>query len=134
MTPDPSPPSGMRELLLSPLGHTWILDLDGVILKHNGYKEDGADAFLPGAQAFLRSIPRKDMVVFLTSREERFREETERFLRENGVRYDHILFGAPYGERILVNDRKPSGLPTSVCVNTQRDVWSGLSFREDESL
>ena len=24
-------------LTLSPLGHTWILDLDGTIVKHDGY-------------------------------------------------------------------------------------------------
>ena len=38
---------------LSPLGHTWILDLDGTIVKHNGYKIDGYDTFLDGAKEFL---------------------------------------------------------------------------------
>ena len=32
-----------KEIVLSSLGHTWILDLDGTLVKHNGYKIDGAD-------------------------------------------------------------------------------------------
>lgn len=28
----------MNEIVISQLGHTWILDLDGTIVKHNGYK------------------------------------------------------------------------------------------------
>jgi hypothetical protein len=43
-------------LTLSPLAHTWLLDLDGVIVKHNGYKLDGRDTLLDGAMKFLRSI------------------------------------------------------------------------------
>ena len=37
-----------NELLLSTLGHTWIFDLDGTIVKHNGYLIDGKDTLLPG--------------------------------------------------------------------------------------
>ena len=36
--------------IMSSLDHTWILDLDGTILKHNGYKIDGKDSFLDGAR------------------------------------------------------------------------------------
>ena len=45
------------------------------------------------------------------------------FLEENAVRYDMILFNMPMGERIVVNDRKPSGLETAVAVNLDRDVF-----------
>lgn len=123
----------MKELILSNLGHTWILDLDGTIVKHNGYKIDGEDTFLDGAKEFLNSIPVEDMIIFLTSRTEEYRELTECFLRENGVRYNHIIFGAPFGERILVNDKKKSGLAMAACVNGDRDIFS-ISFRIDESL
>lgn len=116
-----------HKLFLSRLGHTWIFDLDGTVCKHNGYKTDGEDTLLPGALEFLRQIPEKDMIVFLTSREEAYREATESFLQRHHIRYDHIIFGAPYGERILVNDAKPRGLITSIAVSTQRDAWCGLS-------
>ena len=124
----------MGEITLSALGHTWILDLDGTIIKHNGYKIDGEDSFLPGAEEFLYGIPEKDMVVFLTSRTEDVREKTEIFLKKNNVKYDHIIFNAPYGERILINDNKLSGLKTGVAINTTRDVFMACRFCEDENL
>ncbi len=111
-----------RKIELSPLGHTWILDLDGTLVKHNGYLVDGKDTFLCGALEFLRAIPEKDMILFLTSRTKEASQMTEQFLQENNVRYDQIIYGAPYGERILVNDQKPSGLKTAVAVNTVRNV------------
>lgn len=119
---------GSKPIGLSSLGHTWILDLDGTMVKHNGYKTDGRDTFLPGAEKFLRSIPEGDMVLFLTSRTKEHAEMTEKFLREHKVRYDLIVYGAPYGERVLVNDAKPSGLRTAVAVNTVRDVFMEESF------
>lgn len=113
----------MKDLILSTLGHTWILDLDGTIVKHNGYKIDGVDTILPGAKEFLASIPEKDMIIFLTSRKEEYRNITEKYLNENNIRYDHIIFGAPYGERILMNDDKPSGLKMSLSLNSIRDKF-----------
>ena len=109
------------------LGHTWIFDIDGTICKHNGYKLDGRDTLLDGALEFLHSIPKEDMIIFVTSRTEEHRELTEAFLRHHSIRYDHIIYGAPYGERILVNDAKPQGLITSYAISTQRDIWCDLS-------
>ena len=104
------------------------MDLDGTIVKHNGYKTDGYDTFLPGAEKFLQSIPEGDMVLFLTSRTKEYAKVTERFLCEHKVRYDLIVYEAPYGERVLVNDAKPSGLLTAVAVNTVRDVFMKENF------
>lgn len=120
------------KLSLSSLGHTWILDLDGTLVKHNGYKIDGQDSFLDGAKAFLTSIPPKDMVIILTSRTEEFRDQTEVFLRDQGVRYDAIFYNVPYGERILINDNKPSGLRMAVAVEKERDSAMRLRVIEDE--
>lgn len=119
---------------LSPLGHTWILDIDGTIVKHNGYKLDGEDTLLDGAAEFLANIPEGDMIIFVTSRTEEYREMTMGFLRKNQIRYDHIIFGAPYGERILINDRKPSGLDMSVAVNTERDAFLNYKLEIDKNL
>ena len=110
------------ELALSPLGHTWILDLDGTIVKHNGYKLDGHDTFLEGAEEFLKSIPEDDMIIFRTSRKLEYKELTESFLKDHGLRYDHIIYEAPYGERILMNDDKPSGLKMGYAINVKRNV------------
>lgn len=121
-------------IVLSTLGHTWILDLDGTIVKHNGYKTDGVDSLLPGAIDFLNSIPPKDMVIFLTARKSEYKDMTEKFLRDNGIRFDFIIYDAPYGERILVNDKKPSGLNMGMAINTQRDIFGIKNVIEDEKL
>ncbi|MFR3113364.1 MAG: hypothetical protein ACLTOQ_11240 [Gallintestinimicrobium sp.] len=124
----------MKKIVLSTLGHTWILDLDGTIVKHNGYKTDGVDSFLPGAKEFLNSIPEDDMIIFLTSRTEEYRILTESFLKKNKMRYDHIIYGAPYGERIIVNDNKPSGLKMSVAITKGRDSNVDIKPVYDETL
>lgn len=124
----------MKKITLSPLGHTWFLDLDGTIVKHNGYRIDGYDSLLDGAEQFLKSLPESDVVIFITSRPSEYQVMTERFLTEHGIRYDHILYNVPFGERVLVNDRKPSGLNMAVAVNVMRDNTVCLQVKVDESL
>lgn len=124
----------MEKLVLSPLAKTWILDLDGTIVKHNGYKIDGHDTLLEGAKEFLSSVKKDDMVIFLTSRTAECSIQTERFLKENGIRYDQIIWGAPYGERILLNDDKLSGLSMCYGLRKARDAKEFPVFEIDESL
>ncbi len=121
------------DLKLSALGHTWIFDIDGTIAEHNGYK-NGGDKLLPGVKDFFNKLPAKDMIIFITSRSNDVRNETEEFLHANGIRYDYIIFDAPTGERVLVNDDKPGGLKTSIGICTKRDKWLNLSVEEDSSL
>ena len=110
-----------KEMILSTLAKTWIFDLDGTIVKHNGYKIDGHDTLLSGAKEYLSELPEEDLVLILTSRTDEYKEMTLSFLKENGIRYDQIIFNAPMGERIIVNDRKPSGLDMAVAINQDRD-------------
>ena len=123
-----------NDIKLSPLPKTWILDIDGTIVKHNGYLSDGFDTLLPGAGEFIAGIPDTDTIIFLTSRKSDFSVMTERFLYDNGIRYDHIIYNAPYGERILINDKKPSGLKTAIAVNTERDVFCSIQFHCDTAM
>ena len=102
-------------LRLSTLNKTWILDFDGTLVVHNGYKT-GNDKFLPGAKEFLQSIPDDDYILIMTAREKEAKEKTEKFLNENNIRYNLILFEMPMGERILFNDNKPSGLQCAYAV------------------
>lgn len=111
-----------EKLILSTLPKTWIFDLDGTLVKHNGYKLDGADTLLAGAKEYLESIPEEDKIIILTSRTDAYKDMTLHFLEENRIRYNEILFNMPMGERIVVNDRKPSGLPMAVALNCDRDV------------
>ena len=112
-----------HEITMSTLGKTWILDLDGTIVKHNGYKDDGQDTLLPGAKEYIDNLPAEDRVVILTSRTEEYRQITLDFLSDNHIRYDEILFNMPFGERIVINDRKPSGLDMAYAFNLDRDFF-----------
>lgn len=123
-----------NRLVLSTLNHTWILDLDGTIVKHNGYIIDGCDTLIPESKIFLNSIPVDDMIIFVTSRTDQYRDLTEKFLRENGIRYDAIIYNAPYGERILINDNKPSGLEMTKGISVKRDEGISLKVYLDEKL
>ena len=114
----------MTELVLSCLPKTWLIDIDGVILKHNGYKQDG-EKLLPGVQEFWQQISEEDFVILLTARAEEMRESTLELLANYGLRYNIAIFGIPTGERVCINDKKPSGLLTSYAVNLLRD--QGLS-------
>lgn len=110
-----------KNLVLSTLPKTWVFDLDGTIVKHNGYKTDGGDELLPGAKEYIASIPEEDKILIVTSRTEKYKERTLRYLDEKHIRYDEILFDMPMGERIIVNDRKTSGLDMAIAVNLDRD-------------
>lgn len=122
------------ELILSPLNKTWIFDFDGTIVEHNGYKK-GEDHFLPGAKEFLLNIPPDDFILILTAREKDAAKMTESFLHENGIRYNHIIYEIPMGERLLFNDSKPSGLKMSYAIECARNNGlENLSIIIDDTL
>ena len=110
-------------MILSTLSKTWIFDIDGTLVKHNGYKLDGRDTLLEGAKEYIASIPLEDKIIIMTSRTDEYKQATLDFLKDNGIRYDDIIFNIPMGERIVVNDRKPSGLDMAVAININRDVF-----------
>jgi len=110
-----------HNLNLSTLGKTWIFDLDGTLVVHNGYKT-GHDELLPGALDFLQTLPEDDFIIILTAREKEARPQTESFLQEHKIKYNLLLFGMPMGERILFNDNKPSGLKTAYVVECERNA------------
>jgi FMN phosphatase YigB (HAD superfamily) len=112
----------MPQITVSTLPKTWLFDIDGTLLAHNGHL-DGADRTLPGTRAFFDAhVGAEDVVILLTAREEAHRAVTEQTLREAGIRFDIIHFGLPKGERICVNDAKPKGLQTALAVNLARDA------------
>ena len=72
----------------------------------------------------MASIPEEDRIIIFTSRVTEYKKDTLQFLEKNHVRYDNILFEMPLGERIVVNDRKPSGIDMAVAVNVNRDDFN----------
>ena len=124
----------MTTLHLSTLPKTWVFDVDGTLVIHNGHLRPQGDELLPGVKEFFASLPAQDAVVLLTARKKELGPALEAFLTANGIRYDAILYGMPAGERILVNDCKPSGLLTAVAVNKKRDDALSIHTVLDESL
>lgn len=124
----------MHKLTLSNLAKTWIFDLDGTLVKHNGYKIDGEDTLLEGVKEFFLALNEDDYVVILTARKNEYRDQTIEFLRKNNIRFNHIIFDVPHGERILINDKKPSGLQTAYSINFERDQFKPIEFEVDDTL
>ena len=122
-----------NSLVLSSLPHTWIFDVDGTICVHNGYK-NGGDQILPGVKEFFSNIPGDDMIILLTSRKPQEKANLEKFLQSNGLKYNHIIFDAPMGERILINDDKPSGLKCAYAINKTRDDSLDVIIKIDKDL
>lgn len=118
----------------SPLMKTWILDIDGTLVKHNGYKIDGYDTLLDGVKEFFETLSPDDKVVLLTARKEEYLPTLKNFLAKNNIRYDVLLTDMPMGERILVNDRKPSGLNMAFAINKDRDKSLNIAYKINEEL
>ena len=108
------------QLTMSSLPKTWIFDLDGTLVEHNGYIH-GEDQLLPGVKEFWKSIPDTDFILILTSRKSEEKCRTESFLINNNIRFNKIIFDIPVGERVLINDDKPSGLPMAFSVRRKRN-------------
>ena len=122
-----------NNLTFSSLPKTWILDIDGTIVKHNGYKT-GKDVLLPGVKRFLKKIKKNDIVIFITSRDISQKNDLENFLDKHKIKYTQIIYNAPVGERILINDIKPSGLKTAFAINKKRDEELKIDYSISKSL
>ena len=121
-------------LRLSTLPKTWILDLDGLLVPHNGHLS-GPDRLLPGVADFVKKIGPHDKVVLLSSRDPSLQDAAIAFLKNAGIHAAGAVFGLPHGERILFNDRKPSGLATAHAVNLDRDQGlENIAFMYDPAL
>ena len=116
-------------LELSSLPKTWILDVDGTIVKHNGYLTDGYDTLLNGVSDFFQKLAPNDKVILITSRKNEYIDDLELFLKDNNIRYDCIIPNMPTGERILINDIKPSGLVCSYAINKIRDEELNIQYK-----
>ena len=123
-----------HSLTLSSLPKTWMIDIDGTVLPHNGHLS-GTDALLPGVTELWARFGAQDRVILMTGRSEDHRAATLAVLRDAGLRWDEALFGLPVGERILINDAKPSGLCTAHAVCVPRDAGlGGVTVTVDKSL
>ena len=89
---------------------TVFCDIDGTLVQHTNHSDCDLDKvkMCAGVQKLSRWKSRGHRIILTTSRNEKYREETEKFLYYLGVRFDEIVMGLPAGPRVLINDRKPS--------------------------
>jgi hypothetical protein len=120
------------ELVLSPLEKTWFIDLDGTVLIHNSDVAKNEDQVILKSLDFLKTIE-DDHIIFTTSRSRKHKKKTENFLRLKNIKFDFIIYDLPYGERILVNDNKSSGLTTAYAIALERNAGINLSLFIDQS-
>ena len=108
------------------LKKTWIFDLDGTLVVHRGY-ESGKDILLSGVEELFKKIPSTDLIVIITGRPSKDKQITIENLKTLGIRYDHIIFDAGAGARVLVNDTKPSGYKTTHSIPVVRNFGIDIS-------
>jgi len=124
----------MKKITLSNLPKTWIFDVDGTIVEHNGYLR-GGDKLLAGVKDFFdNQIKINDIIILTTSRKECYIKDLKKFLSQNSIRFDHLIFNLPFGERIILNDKKTSGLKTAFAINLDRNSFSNFKIKIDDSL
>jgi hypothetical protein len=102
------------------LSHTWFIDLDGTVFEHNGYLT-GEDTILSGVEELWDKIPCDDFIIIVTGRSLAYKDLTTTSLKKYNLRFNHIIFDLPLGERIVINDKKPSGLETAISWNVDRN-------------
>mgnify|MGYP001200219940 CR=1 FL=1 len=111
----------MNKLEMSTLSKTWIFDLDGTLVRHNGYLSE--ESLLPGVTEFFKNnISETDFVIIMTARSENQTKSALELFKNNEIKYDKIITDLPHGERIIYNDKKPFGLKTCYAFNLKRDA------------
>jgi hypothetical protein len=106
----------------------WILDVDGVIFIHNSHLK-GKDELVPGFMNFYKQIRAEDFIVIITARDKKYEAVTRLSLKKNNIRFNKIIFDAPKGERVLINDNKPDGARTGFALNVDRDKFPGVKIK-----
>lgn len=109
---------------------TVFLDIDGVILIHNGsfhpnnpYPE--AYAIQSSVEKIREWILKGYTIILTTGRKECLREQTVFQLQKAGVAYDQLVMGVGRGVRVLINDKKPDGEITAVSYSLDRNKGIG---------
>jgi hydroxymethylpyrimidine pyrophosphatase-like HAD family hydrolase len=108
---------------------TVICDIDGTLIEHRGAASrhmSNSPKILPYVIDRLEEWDLKGYsIVLLTGRKESMRNKTEQQLEMCGIFYDQLIMGVGGGQRILINDLKPTDSdpnnPTAVAINLKRN-------------
>lgn len=104
-----------------------FLDLDGTCFSHTGDLYDIMTSkgvyLLDGVVDFFKKC-REDGVymVITTARPESLRAFTTAQMTKHGLWFDQLVMGLPTGQRVVINDNKPSGEGTARGICVERNL------------
>jgi len=106
---------------------TIFCDIDGTLVRHKGdivLNIHEQPEILPNVIESLKQWEKLNYRIILTTgRKESARALTEAQLSSLGIVYDQLVMGLPNGERVLINDKKPSGIDNMArAVNITRNA------------
>jgi ribonucleotide monophosphatase NagD (HAD superfamily) len=108
---------------------TLIIDIDGVLLKHQGTLSKtliNKPEELPGSVDTINKWESQGYnIILLSGRKHSMRKKTIEQLEKIGIVYDQLIMGIGGGIRILINDQKPDGTKTAYAISLPRD--NGIS-------
>lgn len=102
-------------------------DIDGTIIKCQGkYGENSYDdppiILENNVKTLLEFYESGSMIIFTTARETKYREQTERMIKNLGFENCPIIMGLYHSSRILINDYNESNpFPRAIAINLKRD-------------
>jgi hypothetical protein len=113
------------------MGKTYFIDVDGTIVKHlsnddlnkilneeHKYKEE----LLPGVKELWKTFGEDDCIIITTAREElKHKAMTEKIFKENGLRYNQMIFNLPCGPRVVINDTPDIMFKKAIAINVMRN-------------
>lgn len=112
------------------LPHTFLLDIDGCILKHQGTISrmitELPVATKEAIEAIDHLISKGHIIILTTGRPASCKKQTKKQLRLLGISYHQLVMGVGIGARVIVNDLRPGDdNPTAAAICLTRD--EGLS-------
>ena len=91
---------------------TLFLDIDGCLIKHHGNLTTQILFDVEILDGTIKKLNEWESeghkIVLITGRKESMRTITEKQLLSVGIFYDQLIMGIARGERVIINDDKPS--------------------------
>ena len=101
---------------------TYFIDIDGVLIKNSSDYHNDYEILHKNVAALKAELEKGCKLIFCTARPEKYKEITERTLKDLGFGDCMLIMGVHHSSRVLINDFANSNpYPSAVAVNLPRD-------------
>ena len=101
---------------------TYFCDIDGTIVKTKDFHDDPYEPIQKNVDALLKEQARGCKLVFVTARNKRYEDYTNKMLTEMGFVNYVLVMETNHSRRVLINDYANSNpFPSAVALNLKRD-------------